>query len=519
MSAYSFRRTGCLIVIGAAACLTGLAAGGAAGSRSASPSTLAAGLASRVSSAKTAGARYQAALAIANALRFPVFTAAGKALSPRSRALPPSFNLYDFQLRVAADSLGRRDLMTVAGLAQLYSQAGVKIDGATLARQLSAGVRATAAKPGSQASLLGLIVRDLGLHHRPAVDLARSATPTTQLDPLQALLIAADSAAHARTGRALAVAARREDACPGSTEPGTAPSPLAGSGNGIMRTLLLVQAQEITVVNTPSRETHYGPAGHAALAGKELRLGVKVVIKEKLPDAIRCGLLGGDRDLPPPGPAKNRKIFWNALDLLKYGTIQFEPEDMATGGDGISTLVFKPKSEDFPGFGTEYKATGDVSATVGGPATAAVGLLTVSQNWTVGYHKPRGFKFQLPMFSFLNTAGKDKATITVAVQGRVCGDDPYGKSWDITETVNPGGATATYPQTLFQDTSVTSGAGSSLTHVWTLSDQPTTAVSPLRLRLQITPGAPAQGTFSPTTQTQEAFVFEDKSCPDNSDGG
>jgi hypothetical protein len=85
--------------------------------------------------------------------------------------------------------------------------------------------------------------------------------------------------------------------------------------------------------------------------------------------------------------------------------------------------------------------------------------------------------------------------------------------------VNPGGATATYPQTLFQDTSVTSGAGSSLTHVWTLSDQPTTAVSPLKLRLQITPGAPAQGTFSPTTQTQEAFVFEDKSCPDNSDGG
>ena len=255
--------------------------------------------------------------------------------------------------------------MTVAGLAQLYGQAGVKLGGATLAQQLAAGVRSTAAKPASQASLLGLIVRDLGLHDRPAVDLAKAATATTRLDPLQVFLIAADSAAHAKRARALAVAGRTEAPCPGSTQPGTAPAPLAGSGNGIMRTILLVQAQEITVVNTPSRETHYGPAGHAALAGKELRLGVKVVIKEKLPDAIRCGLLSGDRDLPPPGPAKNRPIFWNALELLKYGTIAFDPESMATGGDGISTLVFKPKSEDFPGFGTEYKATGDVTATVG----------------------------------------------------------------------------------------------------------------------------------------------------------
>ena len=438
MTAYSFRRTGCLFLIGAAACLTGLAAR-AAGSGSASPPALAAQLASRVWAAKTPGARYNAVLAVASALHLPVSTATGKALMSGARGLPSSFNLYDFQLRVAADSLGRHDTMTVAGLAQLYGQAGVKLDGATLARQLSAGVRSTTARSASQASLLGLIVRDLGLHHRPAIDLAKAATRTTQLDPLEAFLIAADSAAHARSARTPAVAGRSDDACNGSTQPGTPPAPLAGSGNGIMRTLLLIQAQEITVVNTPARETHYGPPGHAALAGKVLRLGVKVVIKEKLPDAIRCGLLGGDRDLPQPGPAKNRPIFWNAVDLLKYGTIQFEPENMATGGDGISTLVFKPKSEDFPGFGTEYKATGDVSATVGGPATATVGLLTVSQNWTVGFHKPRGFKFQLPAFSFLNTAGKDKLTITVNDQGRICGDDPYSKAWDVTESVSPGG--------------------------------------------------------------------------------
>ena len=73
--------------------------------------------------------------------------------------------------------------------------------------------------------------------------------------------------------------------------------------------------------------------------------------------------------------------------------------------------------------------------------------------------------------------------------------------------------------TLFDNQTVTSGAGSSLTHDWTLYDQPSTAVSPLKIRLKITPGAPAQGTFTPPSQTQEAYVFEDKTCPDNSDSG
>jgi hypothetical protein len=482
----------------------------------------AAQLAARASAAKTNTARYAALLDIARAVGLPVFTASGKSVVPGARALPRRFNLYDFQLQAAAASLGRHDSMTIAGLAQAYSRAGAKIDGTTLAGRLHAGIGATAARSGAPASLLGLVVRDLGLHHHPATDLAQSATGDTALDPLQSLLIAADSAAHSRGGRLLAVSGDAGP-CDGSTEPGSAPAPVAGTGSGtdvdLMQVLLLIQAEELTVVNTPLRETHYGPPGHAALAGKTLKLGVHAEIKYKLPTAVLCGLLAGRR-FPKPGPLVNAAIFWRAVDLFTYGKVEFDPANMRTGGDGNSTLVFTPKTEDFPGFGTEYKATGDAIATLGGVSTATVpGLLTVSQNWTVGYHKPRGFKFQLPTFSFLNKAGKDTATITVAVQGRVCGDDPYSKAWDITETVNPGGGTVAYPQTLFQDTSVTSGAGSSLTHVWTLYDQPATATSPLKLRLQITPGAPAQGTFTPSTETQEAYVFEDKSCPDNSDGG
>jgi hypothetical protein len=519
MTPFVSRRAGRLLLAAAAVVVLGLAARAASGSSGASPSTLAAQLAARASTAKTAATRYQALLAIARALGFPVFTAAGKALSPGSRALPASFNLYDFQLRVAADSQGRHDTMTIAGLAQLYGQSGVKLDAGTLARQLSAGVRSTTARPSSQASLLGLVIRDLGLHHRPAVDLARTAAPTTELDPLQVMLIAADSAAHARGGRTLATASRSTDSCTGSAEPGSSPAAVGPSADrGLLDTILIVQATEVTVVNTPFRETHYGPPGHAALAGKELRLGVHAEIEDKLPDAVKCGLLDGS-SLPPPGPRKHANVFWRPGDLLKYGTIEFEPADMTTGDTGTSTLVFKPKTEDYPGFGTEYKSTGDALATIGGPSTATVGLLTASQSWTVGYHKPRGFKFQLPTFSFVNKAGKDTATITVAVQGRVCGDDPFTKPWDITETVNPGGASADYPLTLFDNQNVTSGAGSSLDHQWTLYDQPPGSLSPLKLRLTITPGAPANGTFTPSSQTQEAYVFEDKTCPDNSDEG
>jgi hypothetical protein len=519
MTAQSFRR---LLVLAAVLTL-GVAAGASARSGAANPSSQAAQLVGRASGAKTSAARYQAVLDIAKAIGLPVFTATGKSVTPGSRAVPARFNLYDFQLQAAVASLSRHDSMTIAGLAQLYAQAGAKISGATLATRLQAGIAATAARPAAPSSLLGLIVRDLGLHHHPASDLARSATPTTELDPLQALLIAADSAVHSRSGRLLAVSsATQAGPCEGSTEPGTAPAPVAGAGSGsdvdLMQVLLLVQAEEITVVNTPLRETHYGPPGHSPLAGKILRLGVHVEIRYKLPTSVLCGLLAG-RKFPRPGALPNAPIFWKAVDLFTYGKVEFEPANMRTGLDGNSTLVFTPKTEDFPGFGTEYKATGDVSATLGGVDTATVGLLTVSQHWTVGYHKPRGFKFELPTFSFLNTAGKDKATITVAVKGRVCGDDPFTKPWDITETVNPGAATADYPVNLFDNQNITTGAGSSLDHQWTLYDQPPGSISPLKLRLTITPGSPANGTFSPSSDTKEAYVFEDKSCPDNSEGG
>lgn len=516
MTAQSFRRK---LVIAAVLALA-VAAGASARSDAATPSSQAAQLAARASGAKTSAAKYQALLGIAKATGLPVLTAAGKPLTPRSRALPARFNLYDFQLQVAAASSARRDTLTIAGLAQLFDRAGAKIAAPKLAGQLRAGVRAATAKAGAPASLLGLIVRDLGLHHRPSVDLAKTATATTQLDPLQTLLIAADTALHGTGARALAAETGSQSGpCEDTTAPGTEPIPITGPqswviGTELTRALLLIQSTEVTVLNAPLRETHYGPAGHAALAGKTLRLGIHAEVKYKLPTSVICGLLAGKR-FPLPGPLKNAAVFWRPGDLLEHGSIDFDPADMKTGSDGNSTLVFTPKTENVPGFGTEYKATGQVTATVGGAATATAGLLTASQNWTVEYHKPRGFKFTMPSITFTNTAPEGtKTVLPVSITGRVCGDDPYTVPWAINESIK--GIQANYDVTLPEGLPVTTGQIGDFPHEWKLVDQ---GGGDLEASVKITPGAPFSGTFDPPSASVKARVVEDKSCPDNSDDG
>lgn len=512
------RRIAGVLLFAAVACIVGV---GARASSASTPATQAARLAGRASAAGSASARYQAVLDIARSLGLPVFTATGKQVASRATSLPASFNLYDFQLGATAAALSRHDSLTIAGLAQLYAQAGARITAATLASRLHAGIRAAAAKPAAPASELGLIVRDLGLHHHPAADLAGTATPATKLDPLQALLIAADSALHSRGGRTLAAAssgARLLGPCDGSTQPGGAPAAVTGAGSGdgagLMQVMLLIQSTEITVVNTPLRETHYGPAGHAAYAGQTMRLGVHVAIKYKLPKDVLCGMLAGRR-FPSEGPAVGYSIFWRVGDLLQYGSIDFDPADMKTGADGNSTLVFKPKSENVPNFGSEVKATGQVSATSGGPSTATAGLLTVSQGWTVTYHKPRGFKFTMPAITFTNTAPDGtKTVLPVSITGRVCGDDPYTVPWTINESIK--GIPANYDVTLPEGLPITTGQIGDFPHEWRLVDR---GNGDLEVSVKITPGAPFSGTFDPPSASTQARVVEDKSCPDNSDSG
>jgi hypothetical protein len=89
----------------------------------------------------------------------------GKQLSPGSRGLPRDLILYDFQLRTVADSF--RGLTSIDDFASLLSSAGKHVDPVLVRQTLLRGVQAAVQRQSSPASTVGLLVRELGLHHRP----------------------------------------------------------------------------------------------------------------------------------------------------------------------------------------------------------------------------------------------------------------------------------------------------------------------------------------------------------------
>ncbi len=84
-----------LLVLGVGVALTiGVAASSlASGARAQSPAAVARQLVANLENARTPGARYQAVLAMMTALRVPVFTAAGHAVTTGGPAFQKGFNL------------------------------------------------------------------------------------------------------------------------------------------------------------------------------------------------------------------------------------------------------------------------------------------------------------------------------------------------------------------------------------------------------------------------------------------
>jgi hypothetical protein len=528
MTSLVSRRDGRLLLAAAVLCIFAFAARASAGSTGASPAPLASQLAARVSSAKTSGARYQALVAVMKALHVPVFTKDGKAVTAGSRGLPAGFNLYDFELKGVADLLGQRESTSLSDLAAVYATAGVSTSAQAFAAKLRSGVRAAVAKPNAASSLAGLLVRDLGLHDHPAVDLSRAVSATTSLDPLQELLLVSDSAARSLRGSrapaAVSGSTESADACPepdlGSQEFANgqplAPSGAPSFGRKLYTGYLLIRYTKMTAVDPSTQETHYGPLGHAAHAGEEMKLSIKLEVTETLPNSIRCGILKNGGDFPPKGPLKGMKVTWDTGDLATYGTISYRLGTGLTDSFGIATLVFKPKNEKFPNFGTLVTRDGSVLASTAGFHGFQV-VNRVKLGWKVSYHKPRGFKFTLPAITFQNTAPDgEHATIVFNASARVCGDDPFGTPWTITESATRS-PTVNYELTL--PDGVPAYIGTDFVHQWTLTSLPQGSSSPLKADLQITAQNPAAGTFVPNPGTSQANVVEDTSCPDNSDGG
>lgn len=244
----------------------------------------------------------------------------------------------------------------------------------------------------------------------------------------------------------------------------------------ILQAEFLAYGIKVTSTSPDNQTTHFGPTGHEADAGKEIRVTVTVrMLDDYGEDILSCGPLVGVQ-LPPPGAVKDVGIDWTSQDLtgvgplgqvtqsLKaYGTITIEPADGKTGKDGTSTFIFRPNDEAGPPVGEVRTAHGTIfglaryqSAFGNLPGSLAQYYTPkrVQRNWIVTYHKPRGYKFEHLTLDI--QAGQ--AHLHWDYSGSICGPTPFGKVWNVGGTYTVTGPYPSSTQGTFQLTFPDSGA-------------------------------------------------------------
>jgi hypothetical protein len=282
--------------------------------------------------------------------------------------------------------------------------------------------------------------------------------------------------------------------------------------------------------------THYGPrgSGDEADAGQPITFRAEVTMQDDLGKTLIQCLSDAGFSVPAKGPVEGMPVDWyqSAEDLEKYGTIAYQPSDQKTGKDGIASMVFFPHNEKTPGFGTYYSKTGTVEPRALWGMQAENLLGTVSEvitpklgsefNWTVSYHKPRGFKFSHLKWSTSGNfgTGYPDGHSTFDVSGHVCGDDPNAiwttdsvesDNWPVFGTNYSGTYESVYE--LNGPIRTRWNEGGTTVKTWIVWGKNPTFYA--RIQAATNPG----GTWvSPADQTVSAPLVEDTSCPDNSDG-
>jgi hypothetical protein len=294
--------------------------------------------------------------------------------------------------------------------------------------------------------------------------------------------------------------------------------------HGIPSGVIGIRVQQI---GSGTQKTHYGPAGHEADAGKELRFQVQVIEDINAPATI-CGVMAAAQ-FPRPGPIPNVRMNWNTGGLDKYGEVRYEPASGFSGSDGMATLIFTPKNEVIPGFGSEIDRPGVLLATpdfsTASPGTFNLAGVPLTMPWEVSFHKPRGFKFSNTNVHWHGANSGGTWDINFALSGSVCGDTPYAQwlfdlVFSIVVTGNGFGTEhfapvpGKVPVTLSPDSSVLLIDG---VPEWPVQIDFVPSTSPA-VRFTVGEFAPGSGSL-PTPPVVMAPVEEDLSCPDNSTSG
>ena len=579
------RRLASVLVIGALAVSVlavagggGLASGAEAAKRKPpSQAAVAAKLAKGVTAARTSAARYKAVLAVMKTLGIPVYRAKGGVLTRRARNIPRGYGLYDFQLRVIAAAFARRDTTDLTELADRlttigFNPGGDPVDADELHGALIATVGRAAAAPRKRSSLVGLLLRQLGLRHQQPYDLARGVgAGNIQLDPLQTTLIVSDAliaAAGAPAARRMQASAAEhpcdsqaakslEEVSPlgkffvelwgGLKEGAKATVGRIASAATIFQGEALALSVAVRAAGPIEQSTHYGPAGHGSDAGKPLDFTVRVVMLDDYGDIlVKCGALVGMK-FPKKGPIPGVTIFWHndkVEDYLeKHGTVSGGGE---TDETGRATQRFVPNAEKTPGFGTLRHASNSRRAialyqSAFGNAPGAIAQFLFPKlarfYWTLDYHKPRGFKTSGLKWRYVE-AGQggegehEDGTSSYELKSlHICGANPYNGLWtgtvhaiDNHQLAGPDYVFDGDVEAAWTPEGDERGAQGTLGFVRAFA--PTYVHRP-PLFLDFPPLAPAQVRLGPlrtnlSTVTAEAItstapIEEDLSCPDNPD--
>jgi hypothetical protein len=434
----------------------------AAAGRAKKPSALktAQRLAAGVAKARTPSSKYRAVLSTLRSLDIGVYTRRGTRVFRGGETGPRDLYLYDFEAKALADSLLRRDVFGVQDVVSLLTKVGISLNGrpvdpALIARALPLWVKAAMRDPSSPGAQIPLLVDQLGLADHPKFDLARSVPASAvRLNALQSFLIDAGllgpalrrASRASRHGRSADARTAEASPCPEVKFEVPPPAEQAGeaiqekdnelwlkaiaaaAGEKVAHTwehalaikelvthivdglhgVLLAYSLKVQATTDQRLATHYGPAGHAPLAGKPIDFGISVVMQDDIGGGlVNCLALVGVK-IPPKGPVEGVPILWSTRtlgNLSQHGT--FSPPEQkllglaksVTDKSGVATLTFTPRDEMFPGLGLQIHDVGAISGIAQWGSAADNKLAKIAQflvpkyatlTWDVGYHNQAG---------------------------------------------------------------------------------------------------------------------------------
>jgi hypothetical protein len=451
------------------------------------PSTLANTLARKVRHAPNDTARYEALLEVFDHLSIGVYTTDGRAIVRGAERGWNDFYLYDFQVRALSESLERGTTYTVAELAMQLTALELLPEGEIIEPQLMLEVIRSATAKAAQRSndpvaLVPLLVRQLGLYALEPYDLMSNvALEKVQLDTLAYYLLLLDSTLPliadqlplANASPAMLIensSGILKPAAAASTNPCEIPGGAKTSwGLGLTAADLaqklpkvaslglvvisglhgsaLAFSVRVSMLNDPdidTRHTHYGPAEHEMLAGKELVFRLFVEMRDEYPDLlIECGWIAGV-DIPRKGGIPEVSVHWFWPGLGRHGTVncgnacpsaaESGVSLLATNNDGIATLVFRPKDEKHPGEGMKIEANGVVTGValyqskfwnvLGAFAQYLIPKYDTAR-WFVSYHETPGWDVEAKVtYNVTSTEGEvwNNATGTLNYTFRIDAD-------------------------------------------------------------------------------------------------